>query len=132
MPHLFCTTVSVLLLGFASVVESRQSFSPCFLPKPVINAASVNTATGAPTYPRRLLRSTTPSLTIRGGSSSSDSSSSGSSSATPTPVQEDTGLSWTSHVGVDDIPDTLVNKLDGSDTMRAKFEKLCRGAQVSN
>lgn len=41
-----------------------------------------------------------------------------------------TGISWDSHKAVDEIPATLVSAIDGNQSMRRKFEKICREAQV--
>ncbi len=48
-----------------------------------------------------------------------------------TEEQAKSGLGWDSHKAVDSIPDTLVRSIDGNDSMRRKFEILCRGAQES-
>ena len=52
------------------------------------------------------------------------------SSATPTEEQKKSGLGWDSHQAIDEIPESLVRTIDGNDSMRRKFEALCRGAQV--
>ena len=39
-------------------------------------------------------------------------------------------LGWDSHKAIDSIPETLVRTIDGNDSMRRKFELLCRTAQV--
>lgn len=52
------------------------------------------------------------------------------SSATPTEEQKKSGLGWDSHKAIDEIPESLVRTIDGNDSMRRKFEALCRGAQV--
>lgn len=49
-------------------------------------------------------------------------------------TKEDTqgsGIGWDSHKAIDQIPDTLVNAIDGNESMRAKFEQLCRRSQAS-
>lgn len=49
-------------------------------------------------------------------------------------TKEDTkgsGIGWDSHQAVDDIPESLVNAIDGNQSMRAKFEQLCRKSQAS-
>ena len=38
-------------------------------------------------------------------------------------------LSWDSHSYVDDAPDTLVRGVEGNESMRRKFELMCREAQ---
>ncbi|CAM9329730.1 unnamed protein product [Sphacelaria rigidula] len=38
-------------------------------------------------------------------------------------------IGWDTHKAVKDVPDTLVRELEGNDSMRAKFEALCRSAQ---
>jgi len=43
----------------------------------------------------------------------------------------DEKLGWNSHTAIDSIPETLVRTIDGNDSMRRKFELLCRNAQVS-
>jgi len=43
----------------------------------------------------------------------------------------DEKLGWDSHTAIDSIPDTLVRTIDGNDSMRRKFELLCRNAQAS-
>jgi len=48
---------------------------------------------------------------------------------TATTEQEKSGLGWDSHKAIDSIPDSLVNEIEGNDSMRRKFEALCRGAQ---
>ena len=116
----FVVSLVIVFLCYPSLVACRRTLAPSILPK-------LTTTTTTPTrsmmhIPKQLLRSTTPSLVIRGGSGGDDSISPA--------AQEDSGISWNSHVPVNDIPSTLLNKLDGSQTMRAKFEKLCREAQV--
>ena len=44
--------------------------------------------------------------------------------------QSKSGLGWDSHKAIDLIPESLVRTIDGNDTMRRKFEALCRNAQV--
>jgi hypothetical protein len=99
----------VIVLLYTAVVDCRRTFAPSILPKPAVQPTSTTHT------PTQLLRSAMPSLALRGGG----------------PTQEDTGVSFDSHLNVDKIPATLLNKLDGSHTMRAKFEKLVRHAQVS-
>ncbi len=41
------------------------------------------------------------------------------------------GLGWDSHKAIDDIPDSLVNSIEGDDSMRRRFEALCRNAQAN-
>ena len=53
------------------------------------------------------------------------------SSAAPTEEQKKSGLGWNSHQAISDIPESLVRTIDGNDSMRRKFEALCRNAQVS-
>ena len=50
---------------------------------------------------------------------------------TPADEQKKSGLGWDSHQAIDEIPDSLVKVIDGNDSMRRKFEALCRTAQVS-
>lgn len=38
---------------------------------------------------------------------------------------------WDSHIAVDQIPASLVSAIEGNESMRRKFEELCRNAQVS-
>jgi coproporphyrinogen III oxidase len=57
-----------------------------------------------------------------------------SKSKTGTDAAPKNELSWDSHSAVDEIPESLVRPGDGPDgnaPMRAKFEKMCREAQVS-
>ena len=41
----------------------------------------------------------------------------------------DSGIGWDSHRAIDSIPDSLVNEIEGNDSMRRKFERACREAQ---
>lgn len=41
-------------------------------------------------------------------------------------------LGWDSHQAIDSIPETLVRTIDGNESMRRKFEELCRTSQVSS
>jgi peptide methionine sulfoxide reductase MsrB len=50
--------------------------------------------------------------------------------ATSTEEQAKSGLGWDSHKAIEMIPDTLVRTIDGNDSMRRKFEVLCRTSQV--
>ena len=50
---------------------------------------------------------------------------------TPTEEQKKSGLGWDSHQAIDEIPESLVKTIDGNDSMRRKFEALCRNAQVA-
>lgn len=104
--------MGLLVCHFAMVVVCRQTLSPTILFK------STNAQHATVSKSRQLLRSITPNLVIRGGNSGDKKDT------------EDTGISWDSHMNVNNIPATLLNKLDGSHTMRAKFEKLCRESQV--
>eukprot|EP00953_Heterococcus_sp_UTEX-ZZ885_P041806 21307-Heterococcus_DN1.PRE.2 len=38
-------------------------------------------------------------------------------------------IGWHTHKAVDAVPDSLTRELDGNDSMRKRFEKLCREAQ---
>ena len=49
---------------------------------------------------------------------------------TPTDEQKKSGLGWDSHQAIDEIPESLVKTIDGNESMRRKFEALCRTAQV--
>jgi coproporphyrinogen III oxidase len=49
--------------------------------------------------------------------------------ATASDEQTKSGIGWNSHEAVDDIPESLVKSIEGNDSMRKKFEQLCRGAQ---
>ena len=52
------------------------------------------------------------------------------SSSTPdAPSKPGSELSWDSHSYVDDAPDTLVRGVEGNESMRRKFELMCREAQ---
>jgi len=68
----------------------------------------------------------TPIRALRGGSTSPTSLSS-----TTSTEQAKSGLGWDSHKAIDDIPESLVNVIEGNESMRRKFEALCRGAQNS-
>lgn len=50
--------------------------------------------------------------------------------ATTSTSRTDDKIGWDSHKAVESIPDTLVRVIDGNDSMRRKFEELCRSAQV--
>lgn len=39
-------------------------------------------------------------------------------------------IGWDSHTAIDSIPDSLVREIDGNESMRRKFEQVCRNAQV--
>jgi hypothetical protein len=43
---------------------------------------------------------------------------------------EEAKLGWDSHQAIDAIPDSLVRTIDGNESLRRKFEALCRNAQV--
>lgn len=53
-----------------------------------------------------------------------------SSLGATTAEQKQSGIGWDSHKAVDNIPESLVRTIDGNDSMRRKFEALCRNAQV--
>lgn len=55
----------------------------------------------------------------------------GPTSKTATFAQQASGFGWDSHKAVDSIPESLVRDIGGNKGMRAKFEKLCRTAQVT-
>jgi hypothetical protein len=42
----------------------------------------------------------------------------------------DEKLGWDSHKAVDSIPESLVRTIDGNESLRKRFEVLCRTAQV--
>lgn len=65
-----------------------------------------------------LLKGFSPLLSLRGGQDD-------------TAAAEVEDVSWTSHINVNKIPRTLLKNLDGSQTIRAKFERLCQKAQES-
>jgi hypothetical protein len=44
--------------------------------------------------------------------------------------QTKSGIGWDSHKAIDDIPASLVKTIEGNESMRRKFEELCRTAQV--
>ena len=52
-------------------------------------------------------------------------------SSAATTEQAKSGLGWDSHKAIDQIPESLVNAIEGNESMRRKFEALCRGAQNS-
>ena len=60
---------------------------------------------------------------LRGGSLSASTATSASTE------QAKSGLGWDSHKAIDEIPASLVNSIEGNESMRRKFEALCRGAQ---
>lgn len=47
-----------------------------------------------------------------------------------TEEQSKSGIGWNSHEAVDAIPESLVKSIEGNDSMRKKFEQLCRNAQA--
>ncbi|CAM9751067.1 unnamed protein product [Ascophyllum nodosum] len=62
-------------------------------------------------------------MVLRGGAATMNSSPAPASSAqTPS-------IGWDTHKAVDEVPQSLVRELEGNDSMRAKFEALCRKAQ---
>jgi len=44
--------------------------------------------------------------------------------------QAQSGIGWDSHEAIEAIPESLVKTIDGNETMRRKFEQLCRRSQV--
>jgi len=44
--------------------------------------------------------------------------------------QAQSGIGWDSHEAIQSIPESLVKTIDGNETMRRKFEQLCRRSQV--
>lgn len=50
--------------------------------------------------------------------------------ATKSDEQSKSGIGWDSHKAIDSIPETLVRTIDGNESMRRKFELLCRTAQA--
>ena len=40
------------------------------------------------------------------------------------------GIGWDSHQAIQSIPESLVKTIDGNESMRKKFEQLCRRSQV--
>jgi hypothetical protein len=106
----------VLVLCLAQVSEVVSTSRRSFLSSALKHSSPLVT-------PKQSLRSITPSLVLRGGKTTGAGGVSGG--------DQDTGISWDSHLNVNEIPTTLLSKLDGSETMRAKFEKLCRESQVS-
>jgi len=65
--------------------------------------------------------------TLRGGSLDSSPTALYSTAT----EQAKSGLGWDSHKAIDNIPESLVNAIEGNESMRRKFEALCRGAQNS-
>ena len=49
--------------------------------------------------------------------------------ATATKAEQSIG--WDSHKAIDAIPESLVRTIDGNESMRRKFEALCRTQQVN-
>ncbi len=41
------------------------------------------------------------------------------------------GFGWDSHVAVQSIPESLVKEIDGNESMRSRFEQMCRKSQVN-
>lgn len=48
-----------------------------------------------------------------------------------TTEQSKSGIGWDSHKPIEKIPESLVKAIEGNDSMRKKFEQLCREAQTS-
>eukprot|EP00904_Undaria_pinnatifida_P005687 jgi/Undpi1/2248/HiC_scaffold_12.g05634.m1 len=61
-------------------------------------------------------------VAVRGGASMSSTPAAASSTEAPS-------LGWDTHKAVKEVPDSLVRELEGNDSMRSKFEALCRKAQ---
>ena len=40
------------------------------------------------------------------------------------------GFGWDSHIATQSIPESLVKDIDGNESMRSKFEQMCRKSQV--
>lgn len=40
------------------------------------------------------------------------------------------GFGWDSHIATQTIPESLVKDIDGNESMRSKFEQMCRKSQV--
>lgn len=51
-------------------------------------------------------------------------------SASTTSEQAQSGIGWDSHEAIESIPESLVKSIDGNESMRRKFEQLCRRSQV--
>lgn len=52
------------------------------------------------------------------------------SAAAPT-KKEETGIGWNSHKPVTEVPESLVRGVEGNESMRRRFEKACREAQLA-
>lgn len=50
--------------------------------------------------------------------------------ATSSDEQSKSGIGWNSHQAIEEIPESLVKTIEGNDSMRKRFEQLCRGAQA--
>ena len=59
----------------------------------------------------------------RGGATNTDLSA--------TKAEDDSKLGWDTHKYIDEIPESLVKTIEGNESMRRKFELLCRNAQAS-
>ena len=54
----------------------------------------------------------------------------GASTANVKDPTKASGIGWDSHQAIDEIPESLVNTIEGNESMRRKFEAACRNAQV--
>jgi len=50
--------------------------------------------------------------------------------AAPTKKEDGPSIGWDSHKPVTDVPESLVRGVEGNESMRRRFEKACREAQV--
>lgn len=50
--------------------------------------------------------------------------------ASTTDEQSKSGIGWDSHKAIESIPESLVKSIEGNESMRKKFEQLCRKSQV--
>lgn len=119
MPALAAAVASLLLLlssgstdAFTSAARPRVSTSG-YIHQPIANVGgsrrldAVAMARSAPCYRRRVAM------------------------AAPAPTKEaGPSIGWDSHKAVDSVPESLVRGVEGNESMRRRFEKACREAQV--
>ena len=46
------------------------------------------------------------------------------------PDTSKSGFGWDSHIATQSIPESLVKDIDGNESMRSRFEQMCRKSQV--
>jgi coproporphyrinogen III oxidase len=60
----------------------------------------------------------------------SESASALGATTAKNPTSE-SGIGWDSHQAIEEIPESLVNAIEGNDSMRRRFEEVCRNAQAN-